>query len=160
MEEKTINFGEALADYVSGLDYGSIIHYQEIERITKQRRGAEKYYRYIAKAKRILEDRGKMIRSIGRGDYQILYPGDYSGAYAREVRLARKKIRHGGRIIRGAPISAMSTQELQEFNRVQDFHTSLEARISGAYVTVKRLIGRNNHPLSPDNVQKGVTTTQ
>lgn len=158
MEEKTINFGEALADYVSGLDYGSIIHYQEIERIVKQRRGAERYYRYIAKAKRILEDRGKMIKSIGRGDYQILYPGDYSGAYAREVRLARKKIHHGGRIIQGAPVNSMSAQELQEFNRVQDFHATLEARISGDYVTVKRLLRRDSHPLSPDNVQKGANT--
>ena len=153
MEEKTVNYGESLADYIAGMEYGTIVHYQEIERVTKQRRGDQRYYNYIAKAKKLLEARGKMIKSVGKGDYQILYPGDYSGAYAREVRLAKGRIKHGGKIIKGAPVNDMDTAELQEFNRVSDFHISLEAKMCGEFVTVKRLTNRN-HPLSLENIQK------
>ena len=152
MEEKTINFGEALADFISEMDYGSIIHYQEIEQIIKEKRGSNRYYRYITKAKSLLENRGKMIQPIGKGDYQILYPGDYSSAYAREVRLARGRIKHGGKILHGAPVNDMNTVELQEYNRVSDFHVALEAKICGEFVTVKRLTKRN-HPFSLENVQ-------
>ena len=154
MEEiKTVNLGEALADYVSGQEYGTIIHYQEIERICKERRGNQRYYNYIAKAKKILESRGKMIKSIGKGDYQVLYPGDYSNAYTREVRLARGRIKHGGKIINGAPVNDMDATELQEFNRVADFHVSLEAKMCGDFVTVKRLTDRK-HPFAVENIQR------
>lgn len=154
MEEvKTINYGEQLADYISGKDYGVVVHYQEIENVVRERRGSQKYYNYIAKAKRLLEERGKMMKSIGRGDYQILYPGDYSKAYAREVRLARGRIKHGGKIIKGAPVNDMSVAELQEYNRVSDFHIGLEAKICGEFVTVKRLTNRT-HPLAPENIQR------
>ena len=145
-EQRTINYGEALADYVSDQDYGTIIHYQDIERITKERYGTQRYYRYIAKAKKLLEDRGKMIQCIGGKDYRILYPGDYSGAYAREVKLAKKRIRHGGKIIKGAPVNDMTVEERQTFNAVSDFHTRLEAQAVGSYVEVKRLTGKK-HPL-------------
>lgn len=150
----TINYGEALADFISEHEYGTIIHYQEIERVTKERRRSQRYYMYIARAKKLLEARGKMIKHVGGGDYQVLYPGDYSNAYARDVRLAKGRIKHGGRIIKYAPVNDMSTAELQEFNRVSDFHVGLEARIYGDFVTVKRLTDRSNHPLAPENIQK------
>ena len=147
MEEvKTINYGEALADYISKFEYGTIVHYQEIENVTKERRGKQRYYNIIAKAKKILEARGKMVKSIGGGDYQVLYPGDYSKAYAREVRLARGRIKHGGKIVKGAPVSDMTTEERQTFNHVSDFHTRLEAQLCGNYVEVKKLVGKK-HPL-------------
>jgi hypothetical protein len=38
MEEKTINFGEKLADYISEMEYGTVIQYQEIESILHERR--------------------------------------------------------------------------------------------------------------------------
>ena len=144
-EQKTINHGEALADYVSELDYGTVIHYQDIEAVTKERYGTQRYYRYIAKAKKLLEDRGKMIQSIGGKDYVVIYPGDYSNAYAREVKLAKKRIRHGGKILKGAPVNDMTTEERQTFTAISDFHTRLEAQTVGNFVEVKRLVKK--HPL-------------
>jgi len=151
MEEatKTVNRGEAFADFVSGLDYGTIIHYQDIEKVTRERRGTSRYYTSIYKAKSILEDRGKAIKPIGGGDYQVLYPGDYSSAYAREIKCARNRIKHGGKILTGAPVNDMTTAELQIHNRVLDFHNAVEARICGDYVTVKRLSDKRN-PLLPE----------
>ena len=146
-EEKTINHGEALADYISEQEYGTIILSQDIERITKQRYGTQRYYREIAKAKKILEDRGKMIQCIGEKSYQILYPGDYSGAYAREVKLAKKRIKHGGKIIKGAPVNDMTPEERQTFNTISDFHTRMEAQTIASYVEVKRLAGKRKNPL-------------
>ena len=145
--KKTTNYGGALADYISDKDYGTVIHYQEIERITHENYGCKRYYNHIAKAKKLLEQRGKMIKSIGKGDYQVLYPGDYSGAYAREVRLARKRIKHGGEIIKGAPVNDMTLEERQMMNNVADFHTRLNAQIAGNFVEIKRLTGKT-HPLA------------
>ena len=146
-EKKTINYGEALADFVSEQEYGAIIHYQDIERVTRERYGTQRYYRFIARAKKLLEDRGKMMQSIGGKDYQVLYPGDYSGAYAREVKLAKKRIKHGGKIIKGAPVNDMTVEERQTFNNISDFHTRLEAQTVGNYVEVKRLVGKRKNPL-------------
>lgn len=146
MEEKTINFGESLADYISEMEYGTVIQYQEIERVLKERRGSQRYYRFISKAKAILEERGKMIKPIGEGSYQILYPGDYTTAYAREVRIARNHVNHGGKIIKGAPVNDMSIDERQQLNNVSDFHARLEAQTYGHYVEVHRLV-KKPHPL-------------
>ena len=145
-ESKTINYGEALADFISSLDYGTIIHYQDIERITSEKWGTQRYYRFIAKAKKILEERGKMIQSIGGKDFQVLYPGDYSSAYAREIKLAKKRIKHGGKILRNAPVNDMTISERQTLNNVADFHTRVEATLQGSYVEVKRLTDKR-HPL-------------
>ena len=147
MGEKTINFGEKLADFISEMEYGSVIQYQDIERVINERRGSQKYYRYISKAKDILEDRGKAIKPIGKGSYQVLYPGDYTTAYAREVRIAKNHVRHGGKIIKGAPVNDMSIDERQQLNNVADFHARLEAQTYGNYVEIRKLINKRQHPL-------------
>lgn len=147
MGEKTINFGEKLADFISEMEYGSVIQYQDIERVINERRGSQKYYRYISKAKDILEDRGKAIKPVGKGSYQVLYPGDYTTAYAREVRIAKNHVRHGGKIIKGAPVNDMSIDERQQLNNVTDFHARLEAQTYGNYVEIRKLINKRQHPL-------------
>lgn len=147
MEEvKTVNIGEALADYIESQGYGTVVHYQDIEHVTRERRGTHRYYNAISKAKKLLVQRGKAVKSIGGGDYQVLYPGDYSSAYSREVRLAKNHIKTGGKIIKGAPIKDMTESELQTFNAVSDFHRRIDASIRGQFVEVKRLTG-NRHPL-------------
>lgn len=146
MERKTVNIGAALADYITNLPYGSFVYYQDIERVTGTKYGEQKYYNTIDKAKKILEQRGKAIKNVAKGQYQVLYPGDYTNAYSREVRLANKRIKHGGKILKGAPKKDMNTEELQSFNHVSDFHMRLEARMKGDYVEVKQLTGKK-HPL-------------
>ena len=150
-ENRTVNRGKALAEYISSFDYGTIIHYQDIEMIVKEKRGVARYYNAIAKAKSVLENSGKAIKSIGGGDYQIIYPGDYSTAYARQVRLAKTRIKHGGKILKGAPVNDMSTEERQSFNHVSDFHAQLDARLVGSYVEVKQLTAKKPHPLAVQN---------
>ena len=143
---ETISKGKALANYISQLDYGSIIHYQEIESVISEGYGTSRYYRAITNAKKILEAQGKAIKWIGNKDYQVLYPGDYSDAYTREVRIAKGHIKRGGKILKGAPKNDMTVDELIAFNNVSDFHARLQASISGSYVEVKRLAERK-HPL-------------
>ena len=146
--EKTVSFGEKLADFICEMDYGTIIHYQDIESVIEVPYGEPRYYRFIAKAKKLLEERGKMIQPIGGKDYQVLYPGDYSKAYVREVKLAQKRIKHGGKIIKNAPVNDMSIEERQTLNNVSDFHVRLEAQTRGSYVEVKRLTGKRKNPLA------------
>lgn len=145
--QKTINIGEALADYISEMDYGSIVHYQDIERITKERRGTVRYSNAVTKAKKLLERNGKMIKYFSGGDYKVIYPGDYSNEYAREVRIAGNHIKHGKKILAGAPINDMTSEERSVFRNVSDFHTRLEASFCGQFVEVKKLVSKK-HPLS------------
>lgn len=145
--QKTINVSQALADYVSELDYGSIVHYQDIERITKERRGTVRYSNAVTKAKKLLERNGKMIKYFSGGDYKVLYPGDYSNEYAREVRIAGNHIKHGKKILAGAPVNDMTSEERSIFRNVSDFHTRLEASFCGQFVEVKKLVSKK-HPLS------------
>ncbi len=145
-ERKTVNIGEKLADYIENLDYGTVIRYQDIENITGERRKTQRYYNAIYKARKILVERGKVIKPIGGGDYQIIYPGDYSSAYAREIKLARKRVKRGGKILRNAPKSDMTMDELQAFNHIADFHVRIEASMDGQFIEVKELCGKR-HPL-------------
>lgn len=146
MNNNTIRTYEALAEYIMQQPYGATIRYQEIEEITGERYKTSRFYGTVAKAKKILEEHGKMIAPIGGGDYKIAYPGDYAGAYSREVRLANKRIKHGGKILKGAPVKDMTQDEVQTYNRVSDFHARMIASISGSVVEVKKLASRP-HPL-------------
>lgn len=144
--QKTINRGGILADLIEPKKYGELIHYQEIEQAIGESRGTQRYYSAIAKAKKLLEERGKMIVRIGGGDYQVAYPGDYTEQYAREVRLAGKRIKHGGKILKAAPVKDMTQDEMQTYINVSDFHQRMSASISGANVEIKKLT--RNNPLA------------
>ena len=147
VQARTVYIGELLADYICGLNYGTIIHYQDIEKVIGLKYKDRRYYAAIAKARNILREKGKEIKSIGKnGDYQVLYPGDYAGAYVREVRVANNHIKRGKKILNGAPVSDMTIEERTEFRNVSDFHTRLEASICGQFVEVKRLTDKK-HPL-------------
>ena len=145
---KTVNLSELLADYICEKDYGTIIHYQEIEEVIGIKYKAKRYYQQITKAQKILRSRGKVMKSIGKnGDYQILYPGDYTTAYARELKLAKNRVSRGGEILNGAPVNDMTVEERQTFNAISDFHTRLEAQTISSYVEVKRLRDRRSIPV-------------
>ena len=147
-EIKTINLGKLLADFICSKEYGTIIHYQEIENVIGIKYREKRYQAQITKAQKILRQRGKAIKAIGKnGDYQLLYPGDYTAAYINEVRRARNRIKRGGQYLEGAPVSDMTADELSEYSSVNDFHKRLEASFQGSYVEVKRLSGRK-HPLA------------
>lgn len=145
---KTVNKGSALADYIRPRSYGDIIRYQEIEQVTGEKRGSQRYYSAVAKAKKLLEASGKMIQRLSGGDYQILYPGDYAEAAAREVRLANRRIKHGSKILDVAPLNDMSAEERAVHNRMRDGYAVLQARMNGAVVEVKTLTGQRKHPLA------------
>lgn len=149
MEEKTIAVWNKLADFISGKAYGDIIHYQDIQEVTGLQRRTTRYYQAIAKAKKILESRGRAIQHVGGGDYQLLYPGDYSGAYVREIKIARNHVKRGDKIIKGAPVNDMSIDERRTFNNVSDFNARMQAQIMGNFVEVKRLAGKS-HPLAAE----------
>lgn len=150
MEEsnKTVNISEELAEFIASNDYGTIIHYQDIEHVTRLRYKTQKYYNTIQKAKKLTEASGKAIKSIGGGDYQVIYPGDYAKEYVREVRIARNHVKHGEKLLNSAPVKDMSIEERGTYNNVCDFHARMQAQISGNYVEVKRLVSKRAHPFS------------
>lgn len=143
--QKSVNIGVLLAEKLIDRKYGDVIRHQEIELITGESRGTSKYNQAIQKAKKILEENGKVIQYNGGGDYRVIYPGDYAAAYAREIRLANKRVKHGGRILAHAPVNDMTSVEKQTYDRVNDFHATMQARMSGSTVEVKKLV--STHPL-------------
>lgn len=146
MDSKTIRSWESLAEYIANRAYGEIVRYQEIETVTGERRRTSKYYNAISKAKKLLEEQGKMIVSIEGGDYRIIYPGDYTKEYAGEVKKAQSRLKHGIRILKGAPVKDMSEDEQQIYQRVYDFNARLSASFAGSVTEVKRLTGKK-HPM-------------
>lgn len=148
-ETKTISAGKKLAERVVDRDYGTIIHRQEIEGITGQRWKTSLYYGAISKANEILTESGRRIAAIGKsGDYQVLFPGDYSDAYVKEIKRAKKCVTKGGKILDGAPVNDMTLDERKKYNDVSDFHNRMQAKIAGSYVEVRRLTGKKPHPLA------------
>ena len=148
-ERKTVETWKKLAEFVAALDYGQIVHRQEIERVTGRTYKTAQFYSDVFKAKKILTANGKAIKAIGKGDYQVLYPGDYSGAYVREVRIAKKHVQRGAKYLKGAPVNDMSTEERKEFNDVSDFNSRMQAQMAGCYVEVRKLTDGRLHPLAP-----------
>lgn len=142
---KTAYKETALSNFIERREYGDIIRYQDIESITNAKRGTPPYYNAIAKAKKILERHGKAIIHISGGDYQIIFPGDYTDLYADKVKRAKRRIIHGKRILENAPTKDMSEAELNTYNRVNDFNVRITAMISGCVVEVKQLT-EHKHP--------------
>lgn len=146
MEIKTIHRWAVLAEKIAKRQYGDVIRRQEIEEITGERWKTQRYYTAIEKAKPMLEKQGKMIVSIGGGDYRVAFPGDYSKEYAGMVRKAGKRLKRGKRILDGAPVHDMNDDERHTYNRVYDFNARLSASFAGSVTEVKRLTGKQ-HPL-------------
>lgn len=135
----------ALSKFIERREYGEIIRYQDIESITGAKRGTPPYYNAISKAKKILEWHGKAIIHISGGDYQIIYPGDYTELYADKVKQAKRRIMRGKVILENAPVKDMDEFELADYNRVNDFNVRVTAMINGCVVEVKQLTSRK-HP--------------
>lgn len=152
-EDRSINRGAVLADYIERKSYGDIINFQVIQDLLREKKGTSRYYAGISKAKKLLEERGKMIKPIGHGEYQVLYPGDYISAYAGEIRRANNRVKHGGKILEHAPSKDMTQTEYSAYQRVKDFHVAMGARMAGGVVEVKKLVERP-HPFDPANVGK------
>lgn len=142
-KSRTVLKGEALAEVIRSMGYGDVLRYQEIERAVDERRGTSRYYSAISKAKKIVEAEGKMIVRIGGGDYALAHPGDYVSEYRREVNNAARRVRHGGKILAGAPTKDMTRDELTAYQQVCDFHHKLAASIDGSRTEVRRLVRKN-----------------
>lgn len=144
--EKTVSRADVLANLIIDMEYGTVIHYQDIESVVKQPRKTQKYYNAIQKAKKLAESEGKAIKPIGGGDYQVIYPGDYAKEYVREIRIAKNRIKHGDRILKAAPVGEMTSSERSTYNNVCDFNARMQAQFSGNYVEVRSLVGKRKHP--------------
>lgn len=147
-EKKSVNKGEILAEYInSNRSYGEIIRRQEIEDVTGERWKTTRYYSAVSGAKKLLlKNCGKLLLAKGKGDYTLAYPGDYAGKYVNEVKIGVRRIRRSGKILENAPTKEMSREEIQEYNRVYDFHKKFDAACQGGVTEVK-LLARKPHAL-------------
>lgn len=88
-----------------------------------------------------------MIKSIRKSGYQVVEPDDYTAHSVRQVVAGAKKIDSGVKIMRHAPVSNMTPEGVESYNRVNDRLQILQASITGAKVELKLLGARRPHPL-------------
>lgn len=138
---------QRLYEYIMAKNYGDIIYHQEIAEQIGERMNTPRYFSTITAAKKALLEAGRMIKSVRRSGYQVVDPDDYTVHAVRQVVTAGKKIDNGVKIMRHAPVSNMTPDGVESYNRVNDRLQILQASVTGAKVELKMLGARRPHPL-------------
>lgn len=153
MEKEKQQKDQILIQQICNMHYGDIILHSEIETIICEKYGTSKYGSIIAKVKRHVQSRGKMIKSVHGKGYCLVNPDDYSRCAVSKIVSGGRRITAGHRILQDAPLEDMSQNGRIIHRNVSDRVTILHAAITGATVEVKKLSNKNN-PLLPENIQK------
>ena len=125
-------------------DYGDIMTFEEIERITGKRYGTIEHGSIMQATRKRLIDAGHMIVNVRGIGYKVCSPDGYTGEGVRYMRHGAKKIDRGVKIIHHAPVNDMSQQAREEYNRVKDRMITLQAAMAGACVEIHMLEARHN----------------
>lgn len=128
-------------------NYGDIIYHQEIAKEIDEPPNTDKYFRIVTGAKKLLLDSGKMIESVRKSGYRVVEPDNYTAQSVRQVVAGARRIDHGVKIMRHAPVSSMTPEGIESYNRVNDRLQILQASMTGAKVELKLLGVRRPHPL-------------
>lgn len=138
---------QRLSEYIMTKNYGDIIYHQEIAEQIGEHMNTPRYFSTVTAAKKALLEAGRMIKSVRRSGYQVVVPDDYTAHAVQHVVDAGKKIDRGAKIMRIAPVSNMTPEGVESYNRVNDRLQILQASITGAKVELKMLGARRPHPL-------------
>ena len=128
-------------------NYGDIIYHQEIAERIKEAPKTSRYFSIVTSAKKTLLESGRMIKSIRKSGYQVVMPDEYTAHSVSQVVAGAKKIDRGVNIMRHAPISNMTPEGIDSYNRVNDQIQSRQAFMTGKKVEIKMLGIRRPHPL-------------
>lgn len=138
---------QKLSEYIMAKNYGDIIYHQEIAEQIGERMNTPRYFSTVTAAKKVLLESGRMIKSVRKSGYQVVEPDDYTVHSVQQVVAGAKKIDSGVKIMRHAPVSDMTPEGAESFNRVNDRLQILQASITGAKVELKMLEARRPNPL-------------
>lgn len=144
---------KALVEAFANEPYGTTFEHFKIAGIIGERYGSQQYSEIIQKAKKELEDCGKMIVNVFGVGYRIAYPDEYVDQSAKKVTDGARRIDMGVHILDNAPVKDMTQMGAQRYNVVSDRMRIMQATIHGAKVEIKMLSKRTN-PLEAALCQK------
>lgn len=130
---------DSLVKAVEGRDYGDILYLQEIGGIIGQKYGTSAYSDILQAARKRLIASGHMIVNVRGIGYKVCAPDSYTGEGVRYVRQGARRIDHGAKILRYAPVNDMTPNAREVHNRVSDRMLRLQAAMAGASVEIHML---------------------
>lgn len=143
---------QSLVDKISAMDYGDTITHMDIERVTGISRHSPKYGSVMSRAKRQLQEEGKMIVNVWNVGYRVLEPDEYSQQAISRIVTGGKWITKGKKVLHHAPVAKMSEGGRRTHQLVSDRTMILEAAVAGAATEV-RMLGKKRNPYLPENIQ-------
>ena len=151
MSEATVNRlqYEPLIDAVMAMPYRSVITREEISRLVDEPVGTNKFYGLIGKARRKLEVRGKVLKTLQNQGYQLLHPDDCAEMSIQYYKRGGKAISRGARILNYALVDEMSPDALNRYREVYEKARAIHAGLQGAVVELNLL--SRPHPLALKN---------
>lgn len=138
---------EKLVDYFISKEYGTIVYHQEIASLIDAKYGSYAYRSIVNAAKKKLLESGKMIESIRKSGYQVVEPDKYTDVAVGQVIAGARRIDHGSKIMRVAPVKDMSQSGVESYNLVNDRLHILQAAITGSKVEITMLSKKREHPM-------------
>lgn len=130
---------DSLVEAVMEKGYGEVLGFDEIGEIIGRKHGTVSYNDILQTARRRLISAGHMIVNVRGVGYRVCEPDGYTGEGVRYMMQGARRIDRGSRIVRHAPVNAMSQQAREAHNRVSDRMTRLCAAMAGASVEIHML---------------------
>lgn len=138
---------KALVEAFVNESYGTTIEHFKIAAIIGEPYGSKRYGEIVTRAKKELEDSGKMIVSVFSVGYRLAYPDEYVDQSVKRVKRGANQIDHGVRILDNAPVKDMTQDGAQRYNIVTDRMRITQAALHGAKVEIKMLAKKRQNPL-------------
>lgn len=136
---------EPLVRAVMEMEYRGVISREEISRLVREPVGSDRFYRLIGKARRALEEQGKVLKTLNGQGYQLLHPDNCAEEAVRRYRIGGRSISRGARILTYARTEEMSPHALTRYREVYEKARTIHAGIQGAVVELNLLA--RPHPL-------------
>jgi len=142
-----------LVEKISSMDYGETVTHMDIECITGISRHSSKYGSILSRAKRQLQEEGKMIVSVWNVGYRVLEPDEYSKQAISSIISGGRRITAGKQVLQNAPTAKMTEDGRRTHQLISDRVMILEAAVAGASTEVRMLSNKHN-PMLPKNIQR------
>lgn len=145
---------QELSEKISKMDYGSIIKHSEIAKKLLCEVDTPKYRSHVQKLKSLCLEKSKMLKSVLKIGYKIVYPDNYTDEAVGEFRRAQRRIRQAESIMAFSPLKDMSELERQRHRNISDRIIIATAHMKGAVVELVHLNNQKAIKMSEDKDKK------
>lgn len=142
---------EILVEGIVQLHPGDVITHQQIAALIDEAYPSGKYTYNLQKARQVLLEKGIILESISGDGYRVATPGAFVDESLKQYSKGLTAFQKGKQILNHAPVSRMTAEERDVYQKVYDKAATLNASVSKACVELAK-IPRKIHPLTPELV--------